>query len=471
MRTLLVGVLGVLVAGCSDTSATDRKGAAAAIPGQTDAARGPTGGGQVGRDAQSKPRDAGNIRDSSRGARADSGSTDAHLPREGSRGSHSPEDARDLTTTDARRDSSVHEEEAGHVPSSCLPVGLELVTSDLKNPVYATAPPGDDRIFVLERVSGTIVTVLGGAVRTLPFLDLSSRMSTTGFEAGLLGLAFPADFATTHTFFVSYTTPRALRVSRFQVPAGTPDAADLASESVVIEIPEVTGHNTSGMLLFGPDGNLFVATGDDDYEGNGQDLGTLKSKILRLDVSQDGKGYVVPATNPFVGSGNALPEIWAYGLREPYRFWFDQTAGDLYIADVGDSQQEEIDIAPAGVGGQNFGWPILEGSLCHTPSFDCDRTGLTLPAHEYPHAGPSAIIGGVLYRGTKLSACHRGRYFFGSYPDGTVTSLRWEGRATDVRVEPGAVDPHLVSFGQDGHGEILLLGYDRTLHRLVSRSE
>jgi glucose/arabinose dehydrogenase len=314
---------------------------------------------------------------------------------------------------------------------------------------------------------GRIAIVDQSGVRATPFLDVSAKMSQTGFEVGLLSLVFHPDFANNRTFYVSYTTlANTLRVSRFTVPATTPDVADPASESTVIEIPKASHHNTGGMLLFGPDGLLHIGVGDDDSEALGQDLGVLNGKLLRIFVDPSAGGYAIPRSNPFVGLAGVKPEIWAYGLREPYRFWFD--GSDLYIADVGDNQREEVDVVAAGTrGGQNFGWPIMEGSICHTPASGCDKTGLGLPAYEFPHDGGTAVIGGSVYRGTALSACFRGRYFFGSYSAGWLRTLRWDGGATDVREEPGVVDPGFVSFGQDGNGEILMLGYDLTLHRVV----
>lgn len=352
----------------------------------------------------------------------------------------------------------------------CAPLGLEPITDALASPVYATAPPGDPRVFVLERLAGHVVIVDGSGIHATPFLDVSANMAQQGFEVGLLSLVFHPDFAKNRIFYVSYTTlADTLRVSRFVVPASTPNIADPASESVVIDIPKTSHHNTGGMLLFGPDGYLYVGVGDDDSEANGQDLGVLSGKMLRISVDPSTEGYAVPPTNPFIGVPNAKPEIFSYGLREPYRFWFDSS--ELYIADVGDNQREEIDVVtPATRGGQNFGWPVMEGSLCHTPASGCDETGLERPVYEYPHDGGTAVIGGSVYRGSALSACYRGRYFFGSYSAGWVRSFRWNGRPTDVRNEPGVVEPGFVSFGQDGRGEILLLGYDRTLSRVVAES-
>jgi glucose/arabinose dehydrogenase len=344
---------------------------------------------------------------------------------------------------------------------------LSLLASDLQSPVYATAPAGDARIFVLERLTGRIVIVDGAGTRATAFLDVSSKMSKEGYEVGLLSLVFDPDFPKNRTFYVSYTTlASTLRVSRFTVPAATPNVADPASESIVIEVPKVSHHNTGGMLLFGPDDFLYVAMGDDDAEANGQNLGVLNGKILRIAVDPATNGYAVPPTNPFVGVAGVKPEIWAFGLREPYRFWFD--ASEIYVADVGDNRSEEVDVVAAARGGVNYGWPIMEGSLCHTPATGCNKAGLQLPAYEYPHDGGTAVIGASVYRGAALSACHRGRYFFGSYSAGWVRSFVWNGGALDVRDEPGAMNPGFVSFGRDGQGEILLLGYDRTLHRLVS---
>lgn len=350
---------------------------------------------------------------------------------------------------------------------SCEPLGLSLITDALQTPGYATAPPGDARIFVLERLAGHVVIVDAAGIRATPFLDVSSKMNTQGYEVGLLSLVFDPDFAKNHTFYVSYTTPAStLRVSRFKVPPTTPDVADPASESVIVEIPKNSHHNTSGMLLFGPDDDLYIAMGDDDSEANGQDLGVLNGKILRIQVDPSAGGYAIPPTNPFVGVAGAKPEIWQYGLREPYRFWFD--SGLLYIADVGDNRSEEVDVVSATRAGVDFGWPVMEGSACHTPATGCDKSGLQLPAYEFPHDGATAVMGGSVYRGAALSDCYRGRYFFGSYSAGWVRSFAWSNAAVDVKDEPGAIDPGFVSFGQDGQGEILILGYDKTLQRIVT---
>jgi glucose/arabinose dehydrogenase len=291
-------------------------------------------------------------------------------------------------------------------------------------------------------------------------------MTTEVYEVGLLSLVFDPDFAKSHTFYVSYTTPAStLRVSRFKVPVATPNVADPASESVVIDIPKSSHHNTSGMLLFGPDDALYIAMGDDDSEANGQNLGVLNGKILRINVDPSTAGYTIPPSNPFVGVSGAKPEIWQYGLREPYRFWFD--AGLLYIADVGDNRSEEVDVVAATRAGLDFGWPVMEGSYCHTPATGCNKSGLELPAYEFPHDGATAVMGGSVYRGAALSDCYRGRYFFGSYSAGWVRSFAWRSGAVDLQDEPGALDSGFVSFGQDGQGELLILGYDRTLQRIV----
>lgn len=426
-------------------------GASAALGG-SGAGEGGTGGSNSGVGGVPEPSDA-----------ASSGASDAGPPERDGAVSVVPQpDGGPVTLRDAGHETNV---------PPCQPLGLSLLTSDLKSPVYATAPAGDHRIFVLERLSGRIVIVDEGGIRSTPFLDVSANMATQGFEVGLLSLVFHPDFTTNHAFYVTYTTlANTLRVAQFTVPAATPDVADPASESVVIDVPTQSHHNTSGMLRFGPEGFLYVGVGDDDSEVNGQDLSLLNGKLLRVAVNPSVDGCSVPESNPFVGVAGVRPEIWAYGLREPYRFWFD--GAELYIADVGDNQREEIDVVPSGTrGGQNFGWPITEGSLCHTPATGCDATGLAPPAYEFPHdSGGTAVIGGSVYRGSSLSECYRGRYFFGSYSAGWVRSFRWNGAATDVRDEPGALDPGFVSFGQDGQGEILLLGYDQTLHRVVTKS-
>jgi hypothetical protein len=352
----------------------------------------------------------------------------------------------------------------------CLPLTTQLLTSTLDSPVYVTAPPGDPRLFVVERAASKIVLVDGAGKVLSTFLDVSSKASSAGFEAGLLSLAFDPSFATTRAFYVTYTTTSILRVSRFTVPSATPNVADPASESMIIEAPQASHHNTGGMLQFGPDGFLYIGLGDDDDDTRGQNLGTLSAKLLRIAVDPTKAGYTSPADNPFLHTAGARPEIFAYGLREPYRFWFDTPTRDLIIADVGDATREELDVVRAeSKGGENFGWPIMEGTLCHQPLTGCDKTGLTLPVYDYTHDGETAIIGGSVYRGTALSACWRGRYFFGTYTSGVIDSVTLTPTAVDVQPVPTLSEPSIVSFGQDGNGELLLLGYDQAIYRIVSK--
>ncbi|HEX3596998.1 MAG TPA: PQQ-dependent sugar dehydrogenase [Polyangiaceae bacterium] len=380
-------------------------------------------------------------------------------------------------STDAGKGGAGSGEKDSGVPAEggdagpCGPLALKLLNgADLGAPVYATAPRGDSRIFVLEREAGRI-TVLDAAGKKLStYLDISKESNSTGFEAGLLALEFHPNFATNGAFYVTYTTANVLRVSRFKAATAAAPSVDAATESVVLETPQDAHHNTGGALHFGPDGMLYVAIGDGDASAAGQDLTVLGAKMLRVAVDPAATGYTIPADNPFVSKPSARHEIWALGLREPYRFWFDPESKDLYIADVGDSAREEIDVVPAATsGGTNFGWPTMEGTYCHTPATNCERSGLALPVYDYPHTGgESAIIGASVYRGTALPACYRAAYVFGDYPSGRIDALRFHGTSPEVTPIPGLADPNLVSFGVDGNGELLVIDYDQSLYRVVS---
>ncbi len=351
----------------------------------------------------------------------------------------------------------------------CKMLTLKPLSSTLTSPVFATAPKGDARIFVLERTAGRISVLDAAGTKLGTFLDISKNANSAGFEAGVLGLAFHPSFATNGVFYVTYTTASVLRVSRFTASAPTANTADAATESVVLESTQDSHHNTGGALAFGPDGMLYIAIGDGSDSTTGQDLTVLPAKMLRIAVDPVTPGYTIPKDNPFVASATARHEIWALGLREPYRFAFDPPSGSLYIADVGDSAHEEIDVVPASKAGLDFGWPIMEGTYCHTPATGCDRTGLTLPVYDYPHVNnESAIIGANVYRGAALSSCYRGSYVFGDYPSGLVDTLHFVGTTPVVAPTPGFTDPNLLSFGQDGNGELLVINDDQAIYRIVS---
>jgi glucose/arabinose dehydrogenase len=284
-------------------------------------------------------------------------------------------------------------------------VTVTVAVTGLTDPLeIANAGDGSGRLFVVEQ-GGRIRIVRDGALVDRPFLDISDRI-TSGGERGLLGLAFHPDFPTDPRFFVDYTDRNGNTVvSSFRVSAGDPDVADADSESILLHVDQPFANHNGGGLGFGPDGDLYIALGDGgsggDPQGNGQRLDTLLAKILRIDVdggSATGAPYAIPADNPFVTTAGARPEIWLYGLRNPWRFRFDRRTGDLWIGDVGQAAWEEIDVARRGVGGLDFGWNRMEGFHCYSPPTGCDERGLTPPVTEYGHDQGCAVIGGVVVR-------------------------------------------------------------------------
>ena len=353
------------------------------------------------------------------------------------------------------------------------PVGsgarLQEVAVGLSVPLYLTAPPGDPRLFIVEK-TGTIRIVRDGALLPSAFLDLSLQVSNIG-EQGLLGMAFDPDYATTGRFVVHYSDLAGNTVlSRFQA-SPDPDHADPTSEQVILTQVQPFSNHKGGQVLFGPDGLLYLGLGDGggsgDPDNRGQGLSDLLGSIVRIDV-RNGNPYTVPADNPFPQS--EAPEVWSYGLRNPWRFSFDLLTGDLYIADVGQNQWEEIDVStPAdGAGrGVNYGWSIMEGAHCFRGS-GCDQTGLTLPVFEYGHQQGCSVTGGYVYRGSAVPAL-KGHYFYGDYCHGWVRSFRYaEGQVTDETSWPSlAPGGPVISFGEDSAGELYVLEQGGRVSRIV----
>jgi glucose/arabinose dehydrogenase len=334
--------------------------------------------------------------------------------------------------------------------------------SGLSQPVHIThAGDGSGWIFIVEQ-AGRIRVASGGALRSTPFLDIGSRISCCG-EQGLLSVAFPPGFGSKRYFYVDYTdTTGNTVISRFRLGAD-PDVADPSSEQIVLTIQQPYANHNGGQLAFGPDGYLYVGMGDGgsggDPQNNGQNPASLLGKILRIDVESGASPYAVPASNPFVAPAGYRPEIWALGLRNPWRFSFDRRTGDLYIADVGQNLYEEVDFQPVGdPGGENYGWRIMEGAHCYNPN-PCDRTGLVQPVFEYDHSQGCSVTGGFVYRGA-LYPRMQGVYFFSDYCSRRIWGLRREGsswQSTLLLTSPYAV----TTFGEDEAGSLYLADYSR----------
>jgi glucose/arabinose dehydrogenase len=350
-------------------------------------------------------------------------------------------------------------------------IGLSEVARGLDNPVFLTAPLGDSRRFIVER-AGRIRVQQDGEVLPQAFLDIGARVGTAG-EGGMLSLAFDPHYASNGYFYVFYTNPQQdIVVERFHAPDGS-TRAEMDSGLVILRIPHVVDNrHYGGQLAFGADAYLYVSTGDGDGltspAGLARDLGNLLGKILRIDVSHAsaGKPYAIPSSNPYAGETGKRGEIWAAGLRNPWRFSFD--GKQLYIADVGQSQREELDIADTSVGGQDYGWDAMEGSACVKDG--CDRKGITLPAFEYAHGpqpdGVCAIVGGYVYRGSAMPEL-AGRYFYSDYCAGFLNSLSaLEGKVMEQRGWAVPAIGHVVSFGEDGKGELYLISEKGSIYKI-----
>ena len=353
------------------------------------------------------------------------------------------------------------------------PLAGRLVVSGLRAPLDLQSVPGDlERLYVVEQ-GGRIRVVRNGQVAGT-FLDVASRISSGG-ERGLLGLAFHPQFATNRRFFVNYTTPAGdTHISEFR--ATSPDAADASSERILLEVGQPFANHNGGGLAFDNAGRLLIALGDGgsggDPENRGQRLNTLLGKISRIDVDS-GSPYAIPADNPFLATAGARGEIWAFGLRNPFKIAFDRPTGDLYIGDVGQNRIEEIDIGLAARrGGENYGWRITEGTQCFNPSSGCDRSGITLPVYEYSHAEGCSVTGGVVYRGCRVPAL-AGSYFFADFCTGLVRSFRFaNGSLSELRDWTsslrGVSAPS--SFGLDAAGEVYIVDYDGEVYQIEPAS-
>ncbi|NOV22758.1 glucose dehydrogenase [Cupriavidus necator] len=336
-------------------------------------------------------------------------------------------------------------------------LSLTQVAGEFAAPIFLTAPAGDARLFVVER-AGRIRIVRDGALLATPFLDIAALTTTDG-ERGLLSMAFDPDYAANGRFYVYYTdTSGAITIARYHVSAANPDLADAAG-TVLLSIPHPTFSNhNGGQLAFGPDRMLYIGTGDGggggDPAGNAQNAATLLGKMLRIDVG-GASGYGVPAGNPFIGQTGSRGEIWALGLRNPWRFSFD--AGSLYIADVGQDLREEVDVAPSTSAGLNYGWNRTEGTACMGAA-TCDKSGLTMPVFEYGHeAGGCAIVGGYVYRGSASPAL-QGRYFYSDLCTGKLQSFMYrDGIATEPVDWNVTVPGSVFSFGVDSTQALYVL--------------
>ncbi|MBX7222315.1 MAG: PQQ-dependent sugar dehydrogenase [Blastocatellia bacterium] len=346
------------------------------------------------------------------------------------------------------------------------PIRLEPVVSGLSSPVYVThAGDNSGRLFAVER-PGRIRLIQNGALLATAFLDITALVLSDSSERGLLSVAFHPQFAANRRFFVNYTRKPdgATVVAEYTASVVNPNLADTA-ERVVLTVAQPFNNHNGGQLQFGPDGYLYIGMGDGgsagDPQGNGQNINTLLGKMLRLNV--DGaQPYESPADNPFFGSIPGRDEIFAVGFRNPWRFSFDRQTGQLYVADVGQSNREEVDLV---VNGGNYGWNTMEGTNCFNPPSGCNQNGLILPITEYGHTGGQcSITGGYVYRGTQNRDL-QGMYIYGDYCRGNILGYR-NGTVTTLLDQVG----NIASFGQDQEGELYVVLLNGAIRRIVGPS-
>lgn len=330
-----------------------------------------------------------------------------------------------------------------------------------------------NRLFVEEQ--GGVIYVFENNSETSEktvFLDISGRITNAANEQGLLGLAFHPDYESNGYFYVNYTAAGSgdTIISRFSVSDENPDQADPASEVEILSYAQPFSNHNGGHLAFGPDGYLYIGAGDGgdagDPNNNAQDRTTLLGSVLRIDVDNpdDGNQYGIPADNPFAGNDQGYrEEIFAYGLRNPWRFSFDPESGNLWAGDVGQSNREEIHIIENGL---NYGWNIIEGSLCFEPATNCDKSGLELPVFEYPHtSGNGSITGGYVYRGPSLPEMD-GYYIYADFISGRIWALDTSDLDNPENTEIHQASFNISSFGTDQNNELYFCGFDGKIYHL-----
>jgi glucose/arabinose dehydrogenase len=352
-------------------------------------------------------------------------------------------------------------------------LSLTSVVSGLSNPVDLQFPDdGTGRMFIVQQ-SGSIRIAMSGSLLPAPFLDITSQVDFGG-EKGLLGLAFHPQFRQNHLFYVHYDRVSGGQmqsvIAEYQVSASDINLANPASERILLTLDQPFPNHKGGQIVFGPDNFLYIGFGDGGSGGdplrNGQNLQTLLGKMLRIDADHQssGKAYAIPSTNPFATAGG-LPEIWAYGFRNPWRFSFDRSNGRLFCGDVGQDKYEEIDILESG---GNFGWRTMEGMHCFNPSTGCNMNGLILPIAEYDHAEGEAVVGGFVYRGNAIPDLV-GSYILGDYISGTIWKLVEDQSGNWTRTQLLSTGRNISSFGQDLSGELYVADYSGSVLKLTAQ--
>ena len=377
-----------------------------------------------------------------------------------------------LTPTPASTRNAAEQREPTQLPTTTAPLpalSLQRAYEELSFVRLANLVQAGERLYVTEQTG----RVMSFAISPEPseattFLDIRRKVSTAGNEEGLLGLAFDPGFESNGHFYVYYSVadPRRSVIARFTADAGP------ESELVVMEIPQPFQNHNGGQLAFGPEGMLYISLGDGgsggDPRGNGQDPSTLLGAILRIDVSGLGphRGYEIPADNPFAGSTDAREEIWAYGLRNPWRFSFDRQNGDLWAGDVGQNSFEEVNLVRKG---GNYGWNTLEGNHCFSPRTGCDASGTLPPVIEYGANKGCSVIGGFVYRGKEIPALN-GTYLYGDYCSGEIRGFRFqnnEATGDKLLIDSGL---NITSFGEDRNGELYVVTQRGRIYKLTADS-
>jgi len=350
-----------------------------------------------------------------------------------------------------------------------------VIATDFSNPVQVThADDGSGRLFVVEQRSGLIKIIEQGQVLASPFLDVSDHIRASGNEQGLLGIAFHPDYSNNGYFYLNYTNSNGdTEITRYQISTNDSNIADPESAQLILTIPQPFSNHNGGQLLFGPDGYLYIGMGDGgsggDPQNHGQNNETLLGAMLRLDVTNQ-TTYTIPADNPYINQTGA-DEIWAIGLRNPWRFSFDRVTGDLYIADVGQGAWEEVSYQPANsTGGLNYGWNCREGAQAYAGG-DCSLNNYVDPIAEYGHDVGFSITGGFVYRGQQYRAL-QGYYFYADYVTGRIWAIKqMADDSWSVPQEILQTTLNISAFGEDEAGELYMVDHTNGTIRQLQHME